>query len=968
MKMMKLAAVILIALLYANNAQAQGTSCDSLTTPNAQQLAACIPENAFEGRAGRFPWGRYSCRNTYNEIRKEIAPNIEENCEVLSEARKIETGEAYWWEVCTAESIEVRRRDLEGWARDCMAAYNETKFPKPMATVNSCEDFYKEISIAARSGGVSGVMLHMIENADGSENCRIADVIIAEYHSPTEDNQTNESEVASVEKKTLDPAEQERRRRESIERYRRATGQPLTDPPNLNRECSGYRDCLNLSLEQMDANQQARAERRRQERRERRARERAEQAEQRAAAERWEAGAEQRRIAAEERERVRQEEAAIERARQDRNILIIIVLVGGTIATIVFLWVRNLEIRERARQEPADRLKREELQANEGVSPQQVVANINAFFDKAEGSVPGTVWGRIKDRYEYSTKEGGPQHGKVDFAIKGTVSRPLSAMEKSERELVRVLYLIHRAPHGLNKGMMEDIQFGLVYADGKAAVNHYNYGTHAHKYAMTKGLVSSEDYVKHVANYRGITFETAKGWLIQLVERMSQVATSDPFVREAVSRLRGGQAWASGDLGPAFDPQAENSLFLGHHATDGTPVRFSGEGFIITVAAPGAGKSQANVIPNLLDWKGPAIVLDVKGELFAASAAWRAKNVGPVYKFAPLDPDDSHCFNPLDLVRSDPQFIWEDARYLADMILVPKSKNEPFFEEKGKDFLQAAIAAVCSFYEMGDPNRSLARIIDYSHGSDISEMFTILQMSDVRAMKRLGVSLFDLCTKNEKTYQSVIQTVQISLAAWESAQVEKVIERSDWHPLDLRSAPYPTVYISLKAGEIETYSSLLRVFVAQHIRTLIHTLPDREVRPILFMLDELPRLKKMPPIEEALELGRQYGIKLWMFSQSLGQLKESYPNADGMIGSCALRIFMNPSGHDGTAERVSKELGSFDSPLDGSTQKIAEPQDLAGPDYKNVQIVLPSGGKPIKVRKAFAYETEPYRSRMYETL
>jgi len=30
----------------------------------------------------------------------------------------------------------------------------------------------------------------------------------------------------------------------------------------------------------------------------------------------------------------------------------------------------------------------------------------------------------------------------------------------------------------------------------------------------------------------------------------------------------------------------------------------------------------------------------------------------------------------------------------------------------------------------------------------------------------------------------------------------------------------------------------------------------------------------MPPVEEALEIGRQYGIRLWMFAQSLGQLKE----------------------------------------------------------------------------------------------
>src|SRR5690606_15827953 len=114
----------------------------------------------------------------------------------------------------------------------------------------------------------------------------------------------------------------------------------------------------------------------------------------------------------------------------------------------------------------------------------------------------------------------------------------------------------------------------------------------------------------------------------------------------------------------------------------------------------------------------------------------------------------------------------------------------------------------------------------------------------------------------------------------------------------------------------------------------------------------------------ALEVGRQYGIKLWMFAQSLGQMKQSYPNADGMIGSCAVRIYMNPSMHDGTAERVSKELGTFESPLDGSKHQIAEPQELAGPKYNDIQLVLPAGGKPIRARKEYAHAMEPYKSRM----
>ena len=128
-------------------------------------------------------------------------------------------------------------------------------------------------------------------------------------------------------------------------------------------------------------------------------------------------------------------------------------------------------------------------------------------------------------------------------------------------------------------------------------------------------------------------------------------------------------------------------------------------------------------------------------------------------------------------------------------------------------------------------------------------------------------------------------------------------------------------------------------------------LPPRDALPILFVLDELPRLRQMPPVEEALEIGRPYGIKLWMFTQSVGQLQNAYPKADGMIGSCAVRIYMNPSLHDRTAQKISDDIGMQESVLDGTRQKIVEPNVLAGPEYKDLIIVMAGGMKPMRLKE-----------------
>ena len=116
---------------------------------------------------------------------------------------------------------------------------------------------------------------------------------------------------------------------------------------------------------------------------------------------------------------------------------------------------------------------------------------------------------------------------------------------------------------------------------------------------------------------------------------------------------------------------------------------------MITIAPPGSGKTQCNVFPNLLSWAGPAVVLDISGDIFENTSKWRSENVGPVYKFSPLEPESSHCYNPLTFVRREPDYIWEDSRLLAEMMIVPSSSADPFWENEARTALTAAIAYIC---------------------------------------------------------------------------------------------------------------------------------------------------------------------------------------------------------------------------------------------------------------------------------
>jgi type IV secretion system protein VirD4 len=538
----------------------------------------------------------------------------------------------------------------------------------------------------------------------------------------------------------------------------------------------------------------------------------------------------------------------------------------------------------------------------------------------------------------------------------GTIARPLAAMQARERETLRAAY------HLYNLGEMEPNEFyfaraALIFGDGKAQDSGAGWNIPAEGYSQVT------DFAQAMKKYLGLTAESAISLVLQKLESSLTNQPNQPTIKLLKERLLGGgtaSLSSTADFTTAQNPD-QPALILEISEESGNPVVFTREGSAITIAPPGSGKTQCHVFPTLLTWKGPAVVLDVKGEIYAGTSKWRKENVGPVYKFSPLDPSSSASWNPLTAVRSDPENLWEDSRFLADMMMVPSNTKDPFWDNRARDVLTAAIARTC--LEPDPSKRSLGDVLDVFHGVGWDKFIMTLQMAvDIRSMTRAGSSLKDM---EPKTRDGVLQTGLSSLSAWDGDRIERATRKSDWSPLDLRGGKNPTIYICLRPNEVDSYISVLRVFIAQHIRALISTLPPHGSAPILFLLDEFPRLHKMPPIQEALDLGRQYGIRLWMFAQSLGQLEDAYESvAEGMVGSCAIRMYMNPSLHDETAQKLSDQIGMQEGVLDNTRQKIVEAPVLAGPEYKDSVIVMATGFKPFRLKKSFAYADPAIKARM----
>jgi hypothetical protein len=150
--------------------------------------------------------------------------------------------------------------------------------------------------------------------------------------------------------------------------------------------------------------------------------------------------------------------------------------------------------------------------------------------------------------------------------------------------------------------------------------------------------------------------------------------------------------------------------------------------------------------------------------------------------------------------------------------------------------------------------------------------------------------------------------------------------------------------------------------VGQLLLKLYRVGAEADAKVVTFFLDELPRLGRLDVIEQSLDMGRGYGVRLWLFCQNLGQLQTAYPNAQGMMSNCAIRCFMNPD--EDAARWLAENLGTRHGLLDGNRKQLVEAHQLTGPDFANQVVVFSRGQLPARLDKKPAYADSNCQERI----
>lgn len=382
--------------------------------------------------------------------------------------------------------------------------------------------------------------------------------------------------------------------------------------------------------------------------------------------------------------------------------------------------------------------------------------------------------------------------------------------------------------------------------------------------------------------------------------------------RQAAMRLNpppvhGSARWASKpDLQRAnllADSDGRN-IALG--SLEGEPVAWDGESHLLTVAPTRTGKSALQIIPTLLTYKGSAVVLDPKGELYRHTAKWREKNVGPVHVINPFGVRDvpvTSAFNPLDGVTDG-----QSALELAE-ILYPRTHDErqKFFEDEAVAFIAGVVEFTARFAPPAHRNLATIRDTVATLDKNLEGLVDAMTHGSLPASIRNAAANFQTKTR-ETGKPRVLDSLNTHLRMWDSEGLRAATRHSDFDFADLKDRPQ-TVYLVLPFPKIAAYSTFIRMVFATALDAMLMNANIPEI-PVLFVLDEFLMLDRDDRFVSALRTHASAGVRLWFFMQDLPTLEQKYPTTWKSFLQAEVKTFFGTD-DPYTAELVSRYLGDM---------------------------------------------------------
>jgi type IV secretion system protein VirD4 len=374
--------------------------------------------------------------------------------------------------------------------------------------------------------------------------------------------------------------------------------------------------------------------------------------------------------------------------------------------------------------------------------------------------------------------------------------------------------------------------------------------------------------------------------------------TSEP---DGLHRAR----WATrGEITPIKSADLPTGgLLLGRDRASWLAVRPSANrkelGSVLVVGPTRSGKGLL-ATTQLMSWNHSVVVNDIKGELYNATAGFRA-SLGPVFVIDPAGVGDR--FDPLA------SRLGEDGLYAAatSLLLDPD-------EGDGKIFSQRAVTMLSSLFgaarARGVPPLPFVRLVV---GAGLKEAAATVQAIDPKLATRLLDGPYQSTDFDNRFLLSAWGTLTARLWPLLTENLVKTFNGHDLRPSELLLSPKPvSVYLRWPERDLLALSPLVRLIWDSLIGELITTYDGCQgsgCQPVLLLVDEAGRAP-IPTLADHATTVVGRGISLWLAVQSLSQLEAIYGRARAQVikDNLESQVYYRPTDLS-TAEYLEKRLG-----------------------------------------------------------
>lgn len=425
----------------------------------------------------------------------------------------------------------------------------------------------------------------------------------------------------------------------------------------------------------------------------------------------------------------------------------------------------------------------------------------------------------------------------------------------------------------------------------------------------------------------------------------------------------------------------EHGIIVGKHAD-----RFlvlGGQQFVLLAAPTRSGKGVSVVIPNLLNFAGSVVVLDVKLENFNLTSAFRAAHGQKVYLFNPYAEDfRTHCWNPLDAIRRDPNYRVGDILSIGQTLYPSGGDKDSFWNDQARNLFLGLV-----LYLLETPGLKITpgEVLRQSSGQGKPVRVYLEDLIDARNRSGDPLSsecqeaLSRFCGTSENTMTSILATFNAPLTMFANPLVDAATSQSDF---DLARVRYEklSIYIGIQPDKLADAALLINLLFSQLINLNVRRQPkdDPAIRhDCLVILDEFAALGRIQVLAKANAFIAGYGLRLLTVVQSVAQLEAVYGEKDArtLMTNHALQILFAP--------REQRDAAAYSEVLGYMTEK-AKSRSLShnrggGPGHssksettsdqrralmlpqemrelpRDEAIIVLEGAKPIRARKAYYY-------------